>query len=154
MLSAISHFFETWSVIYSDSSFLRTLISFAHIAGLVVSGGYALSEDRAILSSARDAGRTVARSAHIVVIGGLGVVFASGLLLVAANLDSYLVSRVFWIKMFFVALLLANGGAVVRAERGVALGDSRAWMRLRRAAWLSVVLWTTTILAGAALPNV
>jgi len=154
MLSAITHFCETWSVIYSDSSFLRTLISFAHIAGLVVSGGYALSEDRAILSKARRAGETAAHSAHFIVIGGLAIVFASGLLLVTANLDSYLASRAFWIKMFFVALLLANGGALVRAERAVPTGGERAWVRLRRAAWLSVVLWTTTILAGAALPNV
>jgi hypothetical protein len=153
MFSAISHLCENWSVIYSDSSFLRTLITFAHIAGLVVSGGYALSEDRAILSKTR-AHETAQRSPHGIVIGGLAIVFASGLLLVAANLDSYLVSRAFWIKMLFVALLLANGAALVRAERAIPAGGERAWTRLRRAAWLSVGLWTTTILAGAALPNV
>ena len=153
MFSAISHFCETWSVIYSDSAFLRTLISFAHIGGLVVSGGYALSEDRAILSAARRVEVAAPRSAHVVVIGGLAVVIASGLLLVAANLDSYLVSRAFWIKMLLVALLLGNGGALVSAERAVRVGQPRAWARLHRTAWISVVLWTTTILAGAALPN-
>src|SRR5262245_37387924 len=133
MFSAISHVCETWSVIYSDSSFLRTLITFAHIAGLVVSGGYALSEDRAILSKTTRAHGTVVPSPHAIVIGGLAIVFASGVLLAAANLDSYLVSRAFWIKMFFVALLLANGAQVVRAERAVPADGERAWMRLRRA---------------------
>jgi hypothetical protein len=154
MFGAISHFCESWSLVYSDSSFLRTLIAFAHIGGLVVSGGYALSEDRAILSAARRGDAVAPRSAHGVVIGGLAVVFVSGLLLVAANLDSYLASRAFWIKMLLVALLLGNGAALVRAERAIDLDARRAQARLRRVAWLSVGLWAATILAGTALPNV
>lgn len=46
----IAHAIESWSTFYADSAALRTAVGFAHVAGLVVSGGAAITEDRAILA--------------------------------------------------------------------------------------------------------
>lgn len=151
---------DTWATMYQNSAALRTGIGFAHIAGLVVGGGCAIAEDRAILI-ADDAAVEVRRAqvrrahqaAHRVVIGGLAVVMMSGLLLFAADLQTHLASTPFWIKMGLVAALLVNGWLMTRAEIALVATPS-AWPRLRLAAIMSIALWLTTTLAGAALPNV
>lgn len=94
------------------------------------------------------------RLAHRVVLMGLALAVASGVLLFAADWDTYLVSKIFWTKMVLVALLLANGLGLTQAEDAAVRGDSRAWTRLRRAAIVSLTLWLLTTLAGTALPNV
>ena len=151
---------DTWATVYQNSAALRTSIGFAHIAGLVVGGGCAIAEDRAILI-ADDAALEVRRAqvrrahdaAHGVVIGGLAAVMFSGLLLFAADVQTYLGSTPFWIKMGLVAALLVNGWLMTRAETALAASAS-AWPRLRLAAITSIALWLTTTLAGTALPNV
>ena len=151
---------DGWAALYQDPAALRTGVGFAHIAGLVVGGGCAIAEDRAILI-ADDAAVEVRRAqvrrahhaAHRVVIGGLGVVMISGVLLFAADLQTYLHSRPFWIKMGLVGMLLVNGWFMTRAETTFA-SVATAWPRLRLAAVLSIALWLATTLAGAALPNV
>jgi uncharacterized membrane protein len=149
---------QFWEHLYSNSAVLRTLIGFAHIAGLVIGGGMAIVADRATLRAYRrgeDRGAELAtiRSAHRVVIGGLAVVAVSGVLLLAADLDTYLHSRIFWIKMGLVALLLINGAAL-RVFAGSAEADDRRWRQLAYAAGVSLSLWLLTTLTGAALPNV
>ena len=118
---------QGWEHLYSHSAVLRTFIGFAHIAGLVIGGGMAIVADRSTLRAYRrgdDRGVELAtiRSAHRVVIGGLIVVVASGALLLAADLDTYLHSRIFWTKMALV-LLLVNGIAV-RAFAGRAAAEA------------------------------
>jgi uncharacterized membrane protein len=88
------------------------------------------------------------------VLTGLAVAVLSGLLLFAADWDTYLYSKVFWIKMILVALLIANGVMLTRAERAATANRPQAWSRLRRGAISSLILWSLTTLAGAALPNV
>jgi hypothetical protein len=156
----LAHWIDAWTSIYSNSSALRTSVGFAHIAGLVAGGGTAIALDRATLAAWRrgSAGRIaharVVARAHRVVIGGLAVVIASGLLLLAADLDTYLDSRVFWLKMGLVLLLMLNGGLLAGASRRVAGGSDRAWRWLRTASLVSLCLWFATTLLGAALPNV
>jgi uncharacterized membrane protein len=141
---------------------LRTTVNFAHIAGLVGGGGAAIVEDRAMLAALRhDEDEEVRRQrvhaqrrTHRVVLTGLVFVIASGLLLFAADLDTYLYSRVFWLKMALVVLLIVNGLMLTSAEHAAERGEPRAWARLKRAAVLSLALWFLTTLAGAALPNV
>jgi uncharacterized membrane protein len=160
MLSALAHAAASWTAWYSDSAVLRTAINFAHIAGLVGGGGAAIVEDRAMLAALRqseDVRRRrveAQRLAHRVVLTGLAVAMFSGVLLFAADLDTYVHSRVFWLKMALVALLLANGVMLTRAERAAVGERPQAWARLKRGAILSLVLWFLTTLAGAALPNV
>jgi hypothetical protein len=61
--------------------------------------------------------------------------FISGLLMMAADLDTFLPSWVFWVKMALVAALLVNGATMRGLERRLSQpGDEREdqWHRLRR----------------------
>lgn len=76
-----------WSGVFADSAVVRSLVGFAHLGGLLVGGGDALSEDCRILKAGfvPDA-RLSEPSAHGVVLTGLGIVMASGVLLAAADI--------------------------------------------------------------------
>lgn len=160
MSPVLSAALESWTSLYSNSAPLRTVIGFTHVAGLVAGGGCAIVVDRATLAAARrpaaerSAQLPVVRDAHRVVLAGLAAVAASGLLLFAADADTFLHSWVFWIKMALVMVLVVNGAMVHRAEQRASAGDMRAWRALTRTAAVSLVLWFVITLAGAALPNV
>jgi len=151
---------DSWSTLYSTHAALRTTVEFVHIAGLVVGGGCAIAADLATVTSARDVAaaratwlQLLTRTHRLVAIGLVAVV-ASGLLLLAADVETYWHSRIFWLKMAMVLLLLANGTLLLNAERRARGGDVRAWTRLHYTATVSLVLWLLTTLAGAALPNI
>ncbi len=159
-MALMTQLFQHWGSIYSNHAALRTAIGFAHLAGLVLGGGSAVMADRMTLAAARlDA---TAREAQLRVIGGthrvvvvsLTIIIASGLLLAAADTDTFLVSKFFWAKMALVAMLLANGALLMRAEQQAAAGDERGWRRLKTTAIASLALWFLTTLGGAALPNI
>ena len=149
-----------WGSFYSNHAAVRTAVSFVHVAALVAAGGAAITADRGILSALRldEHARRVQVSAiqktHRVVAAGLALITLSGLLLLAADLDTYLYSRVFWIKMGLVGLLLVNGMVLIAAERRAAQGTATAWSTLRLTALASIALWLLTTLGGVALPNI
>jgi uncharacterized membrane protein len=93
------------------------------------------------------------RGSHRTVAAGLALIAVSGVLLFAADLDTYLYSRVFWIKMGLTALLVANGGLLLSAERRATKGND-TWPALRRTTMASLTLWLLTTLTGVALPNI
>jgi hypothetical protein len=155
----VNHLIENWNSIYAGHASLRTIIEFAHIAGLVAGGGCAITADLATLTAARDGSiarltelRLLQRT-HRIVLTGLIAVFASGILLFAADVGTYLHSATFWIKMVLVALLVVNGALLVRGERGITDGEPRSWTRLHRMAVVSLVLWFLTTFVGTMLPN-
>jgi hypothetical protein len=156
----VKHAIDLWASIYANHAALRTTVEFLHVAGLVGGGGYAIVVDRSTLAAvranapARATQLTVIRGAHRIVIAGLAVLFATGLLLFAADVDTFLWSRVFWLKMGLVVLLIGNGAIMRTAQRQAERGAVRAWTRLRTAAAVSFLLWFLTIFAGTALPNV
>ena len=151
---------DTWSSIYANHGGLRTSVSFLHVGGLLIGGGCAVASDFAVLAATR--ARTVAAWAefqvpdrtHRLVVAGLLALFVSGMLLFAADVDTFWHSRVFWLKMGLVVLLLANGVLLLVAERQLQLGHPRGFTRLRNTACASLALWLATTLAGAALPNI
>jgi len=148
-----------WGSFYSNHALARTLITFAHIGGLVAAGGAAMTVDRGLLLSSRrtnESGRAqlaATRSTHGFVLWGLVLVTVSGLLLFAADVDTFWASRVFWIKIGLIALLVANGIALMWSERRASSGDTSAWRTLRWTAAASITLWMLTTLAGVALLN-
>jgi hypothetical protein len=150
---------ETWSALYTTSPALKSTLAFLHIGGLVAGGGAAIAADRTTLRAMRKGQAALDHElahlhhVHLFVIGGLAVVIASGLLLMFADLDSYLVARVFWIKMGLVVLLLANGALVMRGGRRTHAGDPSGPAVLKFAAIASLTLWFGTTLLGAILPN-
>ena len=96
----------------------------------------------------------VLKRTHAIIVLGLVAISVSGVLLFAADVDTFLYSRVFWLKMGLMALLLANGALILRVERQALRGDERAWARLHVTATASLVFWSLTALAGTALPNI
>ena len=90
---------------------------------------------------------------HALVLAGLIVLAVSGVLLLAADFDTYWHSRIFWLKMGLIGLLVANGALLLRAERRLRGGERSAWIAMYRTTTASLVLWALTTLAGAALPK-
>jgi len=78
----------------------------------------------------------------------------SGVLLFGADVETFLYSRIFWLKMGLMVLLLINGLLLLRGERQAQRGEPDAWARLHYTAVASLVLWFLTTLAGVALPNI
>ena len=110
-----SHLLESWASVYANHAALRTGVEFLHLGGLVAGGGCAITADLATIVAARDASATrttqlhlLNRTHHIVVLGLVALTF-SGLLLFTADVETFWYSRIFWIKMCLMALLVVNG---------------------------------------------
>ncbi len=151
---------ESWNALYANHAALRTAIEFTHIAGLAAGGGCAVVADLTAIAAPRGGPASAAArlqllgQTHRIVVLGLVALTVSGVLLFAADVDTYLYSLIFWLKMGFMALLLVNGAWLLVVERRAVTGGARAWARLRQTATVSLVLWSVTTLAGAALTNI
>ena len=157
--SALARLAEPWNALYSDSKVVSSAVVFLHLVPLLLAGGAALSADRATLRAARDSAeertrqlRELAR-AHGLVLGGLALSFVSGVLLFLADVDEYLGSPIFWVKLAFVGMLLVNGFMMTRTERSLTSDGDEAtlWARLRTISLLSQFLWIATTLVGVVL---
>ena len=157
--SALARLAEPWNALYSDSKAVSSAVVFLHLVPLLLAGGAALTADRATLRAARgsvdDRRRQLGELArvHAVVLGGLALSFVSGVLLFLADVDEYLGSPIFWVKLAFVGMLLVNGFMMTRTERSLASGGDEAtlWARLRTISLLSQFLWIATTLVGVVL---
>jgi hypothetical protein len=142
-----------WAKFYGDRTSVSTAVTFLHLAGVLVAGGFAIVTDRASLRLAPEEGPEQARrldeiaAVHRWVIGGLILTAVTGVLMLCADLDTYLHSAVFWTKMGLVALLLANGYWRMRAEAALRVGGV-AWRRFRQTSVASLALWFAVLLAG------
>jgi hypothetical protein len=151
---------DNWTAFYSDHAMMRTAIAFIHVGGLMIAGGCAITADLATIEAVREGpiGRSsqfhVLKRTHAIVVAGLIALTFSGLLLFAADAETFLHSKIFWAKMALLGTLLVNGLVMLRGERKVQSGDPRASRELHGVAVASLVLWLLTTLAGAALPNV
>jgi len=159
---------SSWQSIYSDSLALSTTVTTIHIVSLLLSGGLAIAADRATLRALR---RPVAervrplaelRTVHRPVLITLAVLMASGVLLFAADVETFAVSTLFWVKMGLIAVLLANGAGLYRTEKRLVRDDvdedpelsARLWRRLGRRARTSLGLWLLVAVLGTVLTNV
>ena len=152
---------DNWTSFYTDHAMLRSAIAFIHVGGLMLGGGCAITADLATIEAVREGpiGRStqlhVLRRTHTIVVTGLVALVVSGLLLFAADAQTFLHSKLFWAKMALMATLIFNGLFMLLGERAVQRGGTaRAWRNLHNLALASLVLWFLTTLAGAALPNV
>ena len=151
---------EPWSSFYSDSTVTSTLVVFGHIAALLFAGGLAVTLDRATLRATRAPAEVRARqlddlrASHRLVVIGLGLSVVTGVLLFAADLETYFGSWIYWTKMGLIVLLLANGYMMTRTESRIrATPDSAdaGWKSLRTAAVVSIILWFAISFLGVAL---
>lgn len=150
---------EPWSSFYSHSTTAATVVTFLHVAPIVVGGGLAIAIDRATLrlrdgdAGARARHLEETGMAHRTVVAALALSALSGLALLAADLDTFLGSWVFWVKMALIGVLLANGYLMTRTEARLRAGAGDQWGRFRVQAMTSLVLWLAITLAGVALVN-
>lgn len=158
-MAALHDLLADWGSFYANHALVRTLIAFVHVGALTTGGGAAVTADWRMLAAlrrdpdARFSELTVLRGCHRAVAVGVALILVSGLLLFAADVDTYFASRVFWIKMALTALLLVNGTVLLSADRRAFEGQN-AWPALRVTTMASLTLWLLTTLAGVALPNI
>ena len=156
----MAHLVEAWVSLYANHPALRTAIAFMHVGGLLAAGGCAMAADVTTLAASNDTLLTrtaqlqILRRTHGIAVAGLVALSISGALLFAADVETFLYSRVFWLKMGLLAALVANGVLFRRREDRVATDGERTWRRLRPVALASLALWLLTTLAGSALPNI
>jgi uncharacterized membrane-anchored protein len=149
---------KSWSEYYGDHQAVSVAVRFMHLVGLLLGGGTALFIDRQVLRAARgneeekhEALRYL-RSAHVVVVPWLMILGITGILMTAADTETFLVSRVYWIKMAVVALLAVNGGILLLAEKRVMrLGTTKTWSQLATVSTISFLLWIGALLMGTLL---
>jgi uncharacterized membrane protein len=165
MLSApdmLIHLTKPWEEFYSHSKVAPTVVTFLHVGALILAGGFALSTDRDTFRvvNAGEAKRMQhledLDSVHAWVVGGLVVSLLSGVLLFAADVETFFSSWVFWVKMGLIVALLVNGYVMMRTQRGLrsSAGDAGIrWRTLRQTSLVSIVLWFTISLAGIILVN-
>lgn len=151
---------EPWASFYGDSPLAQTLVTFAHVGGLVIGGGMAIASDRTTLRLSSDVERRrhLLDVAHLhrIVLAALTTIILSGLMLFAADVEAHWASRIYWVKMVLVGLLLANGARMRRIEAaatGDAVVTAAHWRAFRGTAVASLTLWLTVTLAGVALIN-
>lgn len=168
-LHALANVLKPWQSLFSNSKVISDGVTFVHLVGLLFAGGFAIAADRATfraLQGTPDDRVTLlreVRDVHRPVLVGLCVLFASGILLATADVETFGKSPVFLVKMTLVALLLVNGRALERTESalreryashsGGQAEDQPLWGKLRRAAIASIALWTSIVLAGTILVN-
>ena len=147
---------------YSHSKPAETVVTFLHIAGVMVGGGLAMASDRMALrlgTAGEDDRRRLLRDFHDVhkpVLISLSVVVVSGAAMVLSDVETFLVSPVYYVKLACFALLLGNGFVMTRTE-GILTADpspkNKAWGRFRLNAMASITLWLATALVGVWLVN-
>jgi hypothetical protein len=127
---------------------------------MMVAGGSAVTADRGVLQASRQAGSGRLRriddisGAHRTVIAALAVTSISGVLMLAADLETLAQSPWFWLKMSLLLMLLVNGWFMTQLSRQLRRDGGvtpRLWARLRFAATTSLVLWFAVVLAGTLL---
>jgi hypothetical protein len=167
MVRELAHLLEPWKTLYADSKAVSTAVTGSHILALLVGGGLAIAADRSTLRALRrtEAERTYQvgelRAVHRPVLIALAVLFVTGVLLAASDVETYATSKVFLVKMGLVALLLVNGSVLYRTEKRLtgALDAGAAppdvlWPRLRWTARASLALWLLTAAGGAVLAGI
>jgi hypothetical protein len=164
-LHSVAEVFAPWQAAYGHSKVISISVTAVHLLAVLFGGGFAVAADRATLRAVR-AGEEVHRrralddigAVHRPVIMALSISFISGILLLTADLETFAVSPVYWLKMSLVVLLLANGYVLRSTERAAqqryaasAAPEPSHWGRLRATAWVSMVLWAAVVVAGTTL---
>jgi uncharacterized membrane protein len=160
--AALVAFLKPWADFYGDSKAAVTLVTFLHIGGLLLAGGFAIAADRSTLRTLKLAAadrvghlRELA-AMHRWVLTGIAVIALSGVALVTADIEAVWASWIYWTKMGLVVLLLVNGFVMTRTEQALSRDPSETspkWRTLHRVAVNSLMLWFAIAALGVALVN-
>ena len=155
----LTHATEGWAKLYGTSKALSIGITFVHFSGLLLGGGSAVAADRETLKASREADPVRADhlrflgTVHAIAVAGLVLLFVSGAAIFLSDLETFWDTKIFWVKMGLVALLLLNGLVMQKAERLAATAPLKAWPRLRTTSFVSLVLWFAVVLASTVLKS-
>jgi len=160
LVETIAAAVEPWNRLYSHTKPLSEAVTFAHVGSLLVGGGLAIASDRATLrvrGADVDQRRRYLRefsTVHRHVVAALALMTVSGLGMALADVETFFVAPIFWVKMAAITMLLANGFNITRTERALAANpapSNRLWRRMTTGAVTSIALWLTTTLLGVVL---
>jgi hypothetical protein len=164
-MDTLIQLFAPWQDLVSSSDVIGGTVMGVHILALMIGGGIGLAADRSTLRVAPGdtAGRRVrltdVREVHTIVLVGVIALFASGVLLAAAEIEEFVESPVFWVKLALAGLLVVNGIALTRTTNRLSASDEELpvgdadWALLRRYARFSAFLWIATAVVGIVLVN-
>lgn len=169
-LAPIVNLVQPWQSLYAGHAAVSTAVIFVHLSALVASAGLAVTNDRAIVRTKLDDGEGRTRRladlavSHRSVLTALAVSFGSGMLLLLADLEAFVIMPAFWVKMSLILLLIVNATFMMRREKQLRLmvpspvpanpgENGRVWMRLRHHAFASLLLWFAIVLAGTAMTS-
>jgi hypothetical protein len=147
MIATLSQAFASWNSYYGNHQALSVAIRYLHLAALLVGGGTALAIDREIVGlrrvplQVREAAIARLNRAHALVVASIVFIVVSGFLMAGADVETYLVSPTFWIKMALVVMLLVNGAVLARAGRTSATMSRRITV----ASIVSAILWLVIV---------
>lgn len=153
---------KPWAKFYSKSSPAQTVVMFTHLAGVLGGGGLAIAADRAMWKARTATGEVRARlladveGVHRPVIIGLGMAVVSGVLMTAADLETFVTSPIWWAKMAAFVLLLINGKWLQTIEQGAQRTPATmptVWSKLALSSRFSYFLWFAVVLGGVLLKN-
>ena len=165
-LKAVEHFFAPWQSVYSDSKVISTTVVGAHVLAMFIGGGFAVGADRTTLRTLRAEASERARQLaelhqiHTPVLVSMAVLVVTGIMLATADIKTFATAPMFWIKLALVVSLMVNGAVLTKTEQS--LGRERVaadgahqqlWGRLRTISWMSLLLWSATLIAGVILQN-
>ncbi|MDB4877954.1 MAG: hypothetical protein JWM41_4400 [Gemmatimonadetes bacterium] len=157
--------FEPWNSLYSHSKVISAAVITLHLGSMFIGGGLAVAADRATLrvgaehADERARQLTEVADVHRPVLIGIALLFVSGIAMALADLENFLASPVFWVKISLVTLLLINGALLQRTESALRADADRGssvpaqWRRLRTFTLASITLWIATFIAGSILTN-
>ncbi len=153
MPAAVTTALGSWSTYYGDHQAASVGIRFLHLAGLLVGGGTAVRTDWGLVWARRAVDARAAMleqlaASHRVVVSSLVLVVLTGAAMATADVDAFLASRVFWLKMGLFATLLANGTMILVAERRVRSSTAALWAPLALVSAISLTLWFVLLLVG------
>src|SRR5207244_11714535 len=118
----LARLLDPWSSLYRNHPAVQTTLTFLHLAGIFLGGGFAIATDREtfIAVAARISGQIRhlqhLHTVHRPVILGLVIAILSGVLLFLADIETFARSSTFWVKMTLLALLLTNGYLLTRTD--------------------------------------
>src|SRR5258705_6123876 len=127
---ALVKVFEPWNSLYGHSKVISTTVITAHLGAMFLGGGLAVAADRATLRTAAERPDERARQlaevsdVHRPVLIAIAFLFISGIAMALADLENFLTSPFFWVKIGLVTLLLINGALLQRTESALRIGDA------------------------------
>lgn len=149
IIAAVASWAEPWRGAVNHSVALSTGVLFIHLSALVCAGGFSLVADYEVLRTPNTLPATKEMVTRMTTSGPRGVaalalivLLGSGAALFLSDVTAFADMATFWLKMGFIALLLANARAAISIP-----GQGRR----RLHAYLSISLWLCTLALGTLL---